>query len=98
MYVVVDESLSGSQQAVQAGHAIAAWVLSDFEKTWANETLVLLATDRLEELVEEARKDGRKAVVFREPDRGNTVTSFATAVAPDERVFADLKPIKLRSV
>jgi hypothetical protein len=40
LYVIVRKDLSESYRSVQAGHAVAEWVLHD--RTWQNETLIYL--------------------------------------------------------
>jgi hypothetical protein len=49
LYVLVRGDLSSSQQAVQAGHAVGAWMLQD--NSWKNEVLVYLAVKDENELL-----------------------------------------------
>lgn len=65
-------------QAVQAGHAVAAWC-HDRPHDRVH-TLVYLHVEGEKELVEiynDLRAGGVRAMLFREPDRGNEATALA---------------------
>lgn len=74
LYVVVRSDLSRAQQAVQAGHAVAAACLSGIE--WTNGTLVYLRVPSLERLMDLHDKIG-KCFPFYEPYYKNEMTAFA---------------------
>lgn len=79
MYVVVRKDLRSSYKAVQAGHALAEYLLR-YGTTWSNGTLVYLQVEcelALLELVEELRGRNLTFSLFREPDIGNEVTAIA---------------------
>ncbi len=82
LFVIVRKDLSTSQQAVQAGHAVAAFLLhGQFFRRWKNQTLIYLGVKGLIQLTNLKRKlDNNDVpyVEFREPDIGNQVTAIAT--------------------
>jgi hypothetical protein len=77
----VRKDLPKSQQAVQAGHAVAEYLLRGPFSFWGNGTLVYLGVHnekdlkRWADLIDSA---GYEVVSFFEPDRGNEMTAFAT--------------------
>lgn len=80
MYVIVRNDLTPSQKAVQAGHALAEWMLEDSE-SWKNHTLVYLTVKsriQLENLITDLQWDDLKYVQFNEPDINNEVTAVAS--------------------
>lgn len=86
MYILIRDDLSKSQQAVQGGHALAAFMLSypDLASEWNNKTIVYLKTDfetltRYEQLLPLADLN---IASFREPDIGDELTALA-AYGPD---------------
>ena len=74
LFVLVRGDLSKSQQAVQAGHAVANACLAGVE--WGNGTLVYLKVRDLDELNEWFAKS-EKAFPFYEPDIGSEMTAFS---------------------
>jgi len=56
LYVLVRKDLSVSQRAVQAGHAVAEWLLHGPETKWNNGTLIYLGVKHEMELEKWADK------------------------------------------
>jgi hypothetical protein len=108
LYVVVDGSLSPSQQAVQAGHAIASFLKSYPDTLWQNGYLVYLkeenTTVKSGIFFKKEEKRGvsihwrlryskfHQCAVFQEPDLGGITTAYA--VFGPQAAFA-LKDYKL---
>ena len=89
LYVLVRKDLPESYRSVQAGHAVAEWLLCD--QTWKNETLVYLGVKDENELMSwKERLDfkNKKYAAFREPDIGNQLTAIASV--NDGRIFKNL--------
>lgn len=84
LYVIVRKDLTPSQRAVQAGHALAAYLLhGSFLRRWKNETLIYLGIKglkQLENLKQKFEFNGIDYVEFREPDLNNEVTAIVTDV------------------
>ena len=79
MYAIVREDLSKAQQAVQAGHALAEFLIWNDRQDWDNGTLVYLRVpdlQTLENLSIELDNDLEYAS-FYEPDIGNEMTAIA---------------------
>lgn len=92
MYVLTRLDLSKSQQAVQAGHAVAELLLRGQPKGWDNGTLVYLGVPDLESLERWKQKlefKEKPHSEFREPDIGNEIT--AIACVSDGKIFSKLK-------
>jgi len=90
LYVLVRKDLPESYRAIQAGHAVAEWLLHD--RSWNNETLIYLITkdeSTLNRWVDKLDFRGIKWVGFREPDIGNQLT--AIAVLSDGKIFRNLE-------
>ena len=80
LYVLVRKDLQRSQQAVQAGHALAEYLLSGYND-WNNGTLVYLSVKNEESLVDWTKKltvNNMKWVGFREPDMNDQLTAIST--------------------
>lgn len=80
LFVVVRKDLSHSQRAVQAGHALAEYMLNS--SRWKNSTLIYLGVRDLRHLENIIRKLERQDIehyVFYEPD-----IDQITALASDE--------------
>jgi hypothetical protein len=81
LYVVVRKDLNKSQQAVQAGHALAEHVLLNKHGCWDNGTLVYLGArneDELKSLTKKLEFDRICHTTFCEPDIGNELTAVAS--------------------
>jgi len=92
LYVLVRKDLPKSYQAVQAGHAVAEWLL--YDQSWQNETLVYLGVNNENELLDWKERldfNNIKHASFREPDIGDQLTAIATL--SDGKIFKKLKLI-----
>ena len=91
LYVLVRKDLpTSSYIAVQAGHAVAEWLLHD--QRWQNRTLIYLGVKNERELlhwIDKLSFKGIKYVRFREPDMGNQVTAIATL--GNSKIFRNLE-------
>jgi len=86
LFVIVRKDLSTSQQAVQAGHAVAEFLLCGPKTNWKNGTLVYLGVKglyQLERWIWKLNERGVPIVVFREPDIRNEPTAIATDINCD---------------
>lgn len=78
LYVLVRADLSKSQQAVQAGHALAQFLLEHRDTAWDNGTLVYLKVPDEQVLQQWAEKLKQFGIsTFREPDIGDQLTAIA---------------------
>ena len=82
MYVLVWNKLSKSQQAVQAGHAVAQYLVQNPLSQWKNQTLVYLKVSekQLHNYFDELQGDAvlpDSCVGFFEPDIGNKLTAVS---------------------
>lgn len=90
LYVIVRKDLSESYRAVQAGHAVAEWLLHD--QTWQNETLIYLGVEDRKDLlrwVDKLNFKGIKYIGFNEPNINNELTAIATVC--NDGIFNRLK-------
>jgi 5-formyltetrahydrofolate cyclo-ligase len=79
LYVLVRQDLPKNYQAVQAGHAVAQWIL-DFPNAWKNEILIYLKADNEVNLIDAMillEKNGEKCSPFFEPDLNEEMTALA---------------------
>lgn len=100
LYILIRKDLSNSYRTVQAGHAVAEWMLQHSQlpetQEWGNGTLIYLDVEDEKELeLWTQRLDRRdiKWVGFREPDIGNQLTTIACLT--DSKIFSNLKLFKL---
>lgn len=76
LYVLVNKRLSTVYGCVQAGHAVAKFILENPDRKWNNEYLIYLWADtaywqsKFDEL-------GMEYTAFYEPDLNGTVTAIA---------------------
>jgi len=82
LFVTVRKDLSSSQQAVQAGHVVAEYMLHGLSfRRWKNETLIYLGVKgltQLENLRRKLQNNNIPFVEFREPDLNNEITAIAS--------------------
>jgi hypothetical protein len=81
LFVIVRKDLTPSQQAVQAGHALASYLLHSLNLRWKNEILVYLGVKNgfhLEKIKYKFKQAGINFVEFNEPDLNNETTAIAT--------------------
>lgn len=77
--MVVRKDLTESQRAVQAGHALAEYMLNSSQ--WRNSTLIYLGVRGLHQLENLKRKLEYEEIehyAFYEPDLGNQITAIAS--------------------
>lgn len=94
LYVLIRKDLSFSYRSVQAGHAVAEWLLQhgQINKEWENGTLIYLDVENEQELIlwtERLDRRDMKWTGFREPDIGDQMTAIACLT--DSKVFSNLK-------
>ena len=89
LYIIVRKDLSESYRAVQAGHAVAEWILHD--QSWKNETLIYLGVENEKDLlrwVDKLNFKNIKYIGFNEPDINNELTAIATVC--NDKIFNKL--------
>jgi hypothetical protein len=79
LYVVVNETLSPSQQAVQSAHAVAEFMRKNPHTLWANGYLILLKDRPLfgDNMSSRWHMPGIERAEFIEPDLSNKITAYA---------------------
>ena len=83
LFVIVRKDLNPSQMAVQAGHAVAEYLLHSHFSRWKNKTLIYLGVKdlrKLEHLKYKFERDSIEYSEFREPDLDNELRALATDV------------------
>ena len=92
LFVIVRRDLTPSQQAVQAGHAIAEYLRFHKKTKWKNGTLIYLGVKNLEEIhkwVFRLSLEGAPYQYFSEPDLCDEITAIASVY--DEHFFRNLQ-------
>ena len=91
LYVLVRTDLKGSSPAVQAGHAVAQWMLEHPSTDWVNQTLVYLNIGNADALHKWKSKIHYKDMdysTFTEPDLNDETTAIACLT--DKKLFNGL--------
>lgn len=91
MYVIVRKDMSRSQQAVQAGHALASLLLKRKRTSWKNGTLVYLSVKNERELKKLLENlPNRYVAHFLEPYWDNSLTAIAAYGKPVSELLRKL--------
>jgi hypothetical protein len=92
LYVVVNETLTSSQQAVQSAHAVAEFMRIHPHTTWRNGYLILLKTHpAYAGNMRPYTGKGIEHAVFVEPDLDNKVTAYASFGYEVERLMKNYR-------
>lgn len=94
LYVIVRSNISRSQQAIQAGHAVAKFVKL-FPEVWPNRTLLYLRVPDEESLLELHQKlleVSQHVILYQDPS-WNSATSIGVFGTPE--VMAIVKDLSL---
>jgi len=92
--IIRRDGLTGAQQAVQAGHAVAQWLIA-FPAVWLNATLVYIMVEKEDDLLAYAslfRDKDIDYICYWDCDLGTSYTALATA---DPRAWAHTKRLPL---
>lgn len=84
LYIIVRANITRSQQAIQAGHAVAKFV-KEFPDIWANRTLLYLRVGSEEDLLElKSKLDliSSNVVAYTDPS-WNSVTAIGVFGSPE---------------
>lgn len=90
LYVIVRKNLSISKRAVQAGHAVAQYLIRYPNTEWTNGTLIYLSVPNEQQLNWWLGNTDNEWITFREPDLGNSITAIACVSSGEEFVELDL--------
>jgi len=95
LFVVVRTNLQKSSPAVQAGHAVAQFILENPDSDWKNSHLIYLKVRNLQDLKElhhwiQKSYPATTIVNFTEPDLNNELTAIAFYNVSDN-IFANLR-------
>ncbi len=85
LYILISKQFDPSYRAVQAGHAVAEYLLKNKEDGWQNETLIYVLSDDILLDYQVLNEMGFELYPFYEPDVGNQMTAFACH--SDHKVF-----------
>ncbi len=83
LFVIVRKDLTPSQTAVQAGHAVAEYLLHSRLSRWQNQTLIYLGVKglrQLDKLKYKFEQNNIEYTEFCEPDMNNETTAIATDI------------------
>ena len=95
LYVLINNELDPIYGCVQAGHAVAQWLIDNKEtQTWNNQYLIYLSAD-LNKCKTKLEILNINHVTFREPDLNDIPT--AIAVEHSGTIFQKLKLVGLRT-
>ena len=92
LYVITRRDLGLAYSGVQAGHAVAQWMIEHPKQEWNNHTLVYLSVedeDELDTCLCRAIAMMEPTSVFHEPDIGDEMTAIACLT--DTKIFKKLK-------
>ena len=89
LYVLIDSQYESSYRAVQAGHAVAEYMLRFPQTEWKNHYLIYLQVDNIQQWIFNLEKNQKQFACFIEPDVGHKIT--AIAVEDDGKLFRKLK-------
>ena len=98
LYILIDKNLDPIYGAVQAGHAVAEWLIRHGQDKWKNEYLIYLKAD-LEDICDNylklyCAKD--KESYFYEPDLDGKLTTIAIHENDmNDRLKRKIKKLKL---
>lgn len=95
LYVLIRKDLTTSQQAVQAGHAVAEYLLKTKNNKWTNGTLIYLGVPngkKLKSWCDKLNFLDISYVCFKEPDLNNEITALAV-IPEDANIFKNLQLI-----
>lgn len=92
LYVLTRNDLNLPYQGVQAGHAVAQWMLENKDKeVWNNEYLIYLEVDNIDFWKMKLSDKGINYSEFKEPDLNNLTT--AIAINHNGNLFRNLKKL-----
>tara|TARA_R110000868_G_scaffold16222_1_gene73221 strand:- start:573 stop:872 length:300 start_codon:yes stop_codon:yes gene_type:complete len=92
LFVLVNNELPLAYQGVQAGHAVAQWLIDHPNQTWNNSYLIYLGVSEqeLHRWMYKLQTREMDFTIFREPDIDNDITAIACQ-ADDHKLFRNLK-------
>lgn len=95
LYVLTRQDLDPVYAGVQAGHAVAEYLIQHPQTPWRNSTLIYLVVQDENELNlwgERLSSEGIRFAEFVEPDIGDQKTAIATVLHENQReLFSELK-------
>ena len=92
LFVLVNNEMPLAYQGVQAGHAVAQWLIEHPNQTWNNNYLIYLGVSEkeLHRWVTKLKYKNDDYSIFKEPDLDNKITAIA-CLADDKNIFKKLK-------